>query len=68
MPLFPILIQLVVFLLVAWVFWWLIGYLGLPEPINKVVVVVFVLVCLVLLYYTFGGIFMSGPGLAWRLR
>lgn len=35
--------------LIAYVLWWLIGYMGLPEPINKVARGVVALVVVVLL-------------------
>lgn len=37
------LFAIVALLLVMYVLWWLIGYLALPEPINKVAVVLLVL-------------------------
>lgn len=42
-----LLITLVIFAVVAYVIIWLIGYLGVPEPIRKVVIVVIVLVAVI---------------------
>ena len=52
--LLPILIQLIVAGLVLWLLWWLVGYVGLPEPFAKIanvliaVVAVFFLIDIVL--------------------
>ena len=44
---------------VCWLLWWLIGYIGLPEPFNKIarviVAVVAVLLCINLLLSLGGG-------------
>jgi uncharacterized membrane protein len=34
---------------VFWLLWWLIGYIGLPEPFNKVARVIVAIVCVVIL-------------------
>jgi hypothetical protein len=47
MPLISLLITVAVFALVCYVIFWLIGYLGVPEPIRKVVVVVIVLIAFI---------------------
>jgi hypothetical protein len=47
MPLISLLITVAVFALVCYVIFWLIGYLGVPEPIRKVVVVVIVLIAVI---------------------
>lgn len=36
----PFLVELIVVGLIVWLLWWLIGYIGLPEPFNKVARVV----------------------------
>lgn len=45
-----VLVWLIVAGLIFWLLWWLIGYVGLPEPFNKVARVVLavaaVLVCI----------------------
>lgn len=41
------LIYLVIVALIFWVIWWFIGYVGIPEPFNKVIRVVVGLVALV---------------------
>lgn len=35
--------------LVVWLLWWLIGYVGLPEPFNKVARVIVAIIAVVLL-------------------
>jgi hypothetical protein len=44
-----LLIALVIAGLIFWLVWWFIGYVGLPEPFNKVARVVIGLVALVFL-------------------
>lgn len=34
--LFGVLITVIVVALICWLLWWLISYVGLPEPFNKV--------------------------------
>lgn len=31
-----LLIQFLVIALICWLLWWLIGFIGLPEPFNKI--------------------------------
>jgi hypothetical protein len=50
-----LLITVVVFALVCYVLFWLLGYLAVPEPIRKVVVVVVVLIAVVLILSMFAG-------------
>lgn len=45
--LLSILITLIVVGLILWVCWWFIGYIGLPEPFNKVARVIIGLVALI---------------------
>jgi hypothetical protein len=47
MTLISLLITVAIFALVCYVIFWLIGYLGVPEPVRKVVVVVIVLIAIV---------------------
>jgi hypothetical protein len=42
-----LLITAVIFALVAYVIMWALGYLGVPEPIRKVVIVVIVLIAVI---------------------
>ena len=46
--LLAILIQLVIAGLIVWLIWWFIGYVGIPEPFNKVIRVVVGLVALLI--------------------
>lgn len=51
------LVHIIIYLLIVggicWLLWWLIGYIGLPEPFNKIarviIAVVAVLLCINLL-------------------
>lgn len=47
MPLISLLITVVVFALVCYLIFWVMGYLGVPEPIRKVAVVVIVLIAVI---------------------
>lgn len=47
--LLPLVISLVLAGLIFWLIWWFVGYVGLPEPFNKVVRVLVGLVVLVYL-------------------
>lgn len=57
------LVHIVIYLLIVggicWLLWWLIGYIGLPEPFNKIarviIAVVAVLLCINLLLSLGGG-------------
>jgi hypothetical protein len=52
-----LLVAVIVLGLVFYILWWLVGYIGLPEPFNKVAQVLIALVCvIVLLSLLFGGI------------
>jgi VIT1/CCC1 family predicted Fe2+/Mn2+ transporter len=44
-----LLVTLVVAGLVVWLLWWFIGYIGLPEPFNKVARVIIALVAVIFL-------------------
>lgn len=43
------LIWLIVVGLVAWLLWWLISYVGLPEPFNKIARVLVAVVAVILI-------------------
>lgn len=45
------LIYLVIIALIFWVIWWFIGYIGIPEPFNKVIRVIIGLAALLILVY-----------------
>lgn len=47
--LFHILISLIVIGMVCWLIWWLIGYIGLPEPFNKIARVIVAVVAVLFL-------------------
>jgi Kef-type K+ transport system membrane component KefB len=56
-----LLVYIVVICLVAWLFYWLINYIGPPEPIKKIAVVILVVVfVIVLLYLLLGAVPMLG--------
>ncbi len=44
-----VLIWLIVIGLICWLVWWLIGYIGLPEPFNKVARVLVAVIAVVFL-------------------
>lgn len=44
-----VIITLIVIALVFWVIWWFLGYVGVPEPFNKVIRVVIGLVALLII-------------------
>lgn len=43
------LIYLVVIALIFWLIWWFIGYVGVPEPFNKVIRVIVGILALIVL-------------------
>jgi hypothetical protein len=45
--LLTVLLQLVVVGLICYLLWWLIGYIGLPEPFDKVARVIIALVAVI---------------------
>ncbi len=57
-----LLIQLIVIGLVFYLLWWLIGYIGLPEPFDKVARVIVALVAVIFLVNLVLG--LTGGGLA----
>ena len=48
-----LLITVVIFALVCYLIFWVMGYLGVPEPIRKVVTVVIVLIAVIWLLTNF---------------
>lgn len=61
--LISLLIWLVVMGLIFWLLWWFIGYIGLPEPFNKVARVLIGLVAFIILIYLLLGILGPIPTL-----
>ena len=49
MGLLGLLITVIILGLVFYLFWWLIGYIGLPEPFDKVARVIVALVAVIVL-------------------
>jgi len=57
MDLIGLLVTVVILGVVFYVLWWLVGVIGLPEPFNKVAMVLIALIAVViLLSLLFGGI------------
>lgn len=44
-------IYIVIIGLIFWVLWWFLGYVGIPEPFNKVIRVILGLVALLIVIY-----------------
>lgn len=44
-----ILVYLAIFVILAVLIWWLLSQLTLPEPLNKIVTIVFVVICVIVL-------------------
>ncbi len=49
MSLIALIVTLVIVGLVFYLLWWLVGYIGLPEPFNKVIQVLIALVAVIYL-------------------
>lgn len=47
--LLSLLVTVIVAGLIFWLLWWLIGVVGLPEPFNKIAIVIIALVAVVFL-------------------
>lgn len=60
--LITLLIYVVVIGLIFWVIWWALDTIGVPEPFNKVVRVILVLVAALLLINLLLGILPAGRG------
>ena len=50
---------------VAWLLWWLIGYIAPPEPFNKILRVLVAIVCVLFLINVLLG-FTGSPIIRWR--
>lgn len=61
--LITLVIWLAVMGLVFWLLWWFVGYVGLPEPFNKVARVIIGLIALIILLYFLLGILGPLPTL-----
>jgi hypothetical protein len=62
--LLSVLITLVIVGLIFWLLWWFIGYVGLPEPFNKVAKVIIGLIALIFLINLLLG-FSGHPLIRW---
>lgn len=63
--LFGLLIYVIVLGLIAYVCWWFLGKLALPEPFSKIAVAILALIVLVLLLNVLFG-FAPGPVVSWH--
>lgn len=61
-----ILVYLAVFIILAILIWWLLQQVSLPEPLARIVTIVFVVICAVVLIGFLLNVTGTGPGL--RLR
>jgi len=61
-----ILVYLAIFIILAILVWWLLSQVTLPEPLNKIVMIVFVVICAVVLIGFL--LNMTGVGPPMRLR
>lgn len=61
-----LLVYLAIFIICAILIWWLLSQLSLPEPVNKILLIVFVVVCAVILIGFLLQITGSGPPLRMR--
>lgn len=59
-----ILVYLAIFIILAIVIWWLLSQISLPEPLAKIVTIVFVVICAVVLI----GFLMQVTGVGPPLR
>jgi heme A synthase len=60
------LISLLVFVIVAGLIWWLLSMLPIPDPFKKVVLVIFIVICIIYLLGFVG--YMPGYGPGWGHR
>lgn len=58
-----LLIYIIVVGLIFWLIWWFLGYVGLPEPFNKVARVIIGLFAFIILLYLLLGILGPLPSL-----
>jgi hypothetical protein len=61
--LISLIVWLIIVGLIFWLLWWFIGYIGLPEPFNKVARVLIGLVAFLILIYLLLGILGPMPRL-----
>ncbi len=61
-----ILIQLIIVGGICWLLWWLIGYIGLPEPFNKIAMAVIAVVAVFFLINLLLGLGGGTPLVRWR--
>lgn len=47
--LLPLLIEVIIVAVVCWLIWWLIGYIGLPQPFDRVLRIIVAIVAVVYL-------------------
>ena len=59
------LIQLLVFALVAGLIYWLLTMLPIADPFKKIVLVIFIVICVI---YLLGFLVPLGPGWGWPVR
>lgn len=59
-----ILVYLAIFIILAILIWWLLQQVSLPEPLGKIVTIVFVVICAVILI----GMMMQVTGVGPPLR
>jgi hypothetical protein len=66
MDLLSVLLQLIVVGLICYLLWWLIGYIGLPEPFDKVARVIIAVVAVVFIIGLLTGRIPPFPILTFR--
>ena len=66
MDLVSLLVTVIIWGLIFYVLWWGLGKIGLPEPFNKIAVVVLVLLCVIVLLNLLGVV--GTPVVHWRAR
>lgn len=64
------LVHIIVYILIVggicWLLWWLVGYIGLPEPFNKVARVIIAVVAVLLLINVLLAFAGGTPLFVWR--
>ncbi len=59
-----LLVSVVIWGLVFWLLWWLLGQIGLPEPFNKVAIVILAIAAVVIILGLFMGTIAPFPFVA----